>query len=164
MVLSSWMLYWPTVAWTIVPPSLENLSSCATSSTPVLGCESAAYDLMLSGIAVSSPRLSRNTYLQGTVDGALQLGTMLMPVVLTARMGVLRLSASGCTATAELDSVGPSRARSCSSWISFCATWADCALSDASSLIVSAICAPLTPPELLICFTARFIPSRLWGP
>ena len=37
MVLSSWMLYVPTVAWTILPPSLENLSSWATSSTPVLG-------------------------------------------------------------------------------------------------------------------------------
>src|SRR5260370_40561611 len=108
--------------------------------------------------------LSRNTYLQGSVDGALQFGPRLMLVVLTARIGVLRLSGSGCTGTAELDRVGPSSARSCSSWISFCATWADCALSEASSLIVRAICAPFTPPEPLICLTARFIPSRLWGP
>ena len=69
--------------------------------------------LMLAGIADSSPRLSRKTYLQGTVDGALQLGTMLIPVVLTARIGILKLSASGCTATAEFERVGPRRASSC---------------------------------------------------
>src|SRR5450759_4292921 len=119
---------------------------------------------MLSGIAVSSPRLSRNTYLHGVLDGKLQLGTMLMPVVRTATMGVLRLSASGCTPTAELESVGPRSARSRSCWIIVCATWDDCVLSEASSLTVSAICAPLTPPELLICFTARFMPSRPCGP
>src|SRR5438128_118613 len=84
IVLRSWMLYWPTVLWTILPPSLENLSSWATRSTPVFGCWSSAYALMLSGMAVSSPRLSRNTYLQGVVSGNLQSGTMWMPVVLTA--------------------------------------------------------------------------------
>ncbi len=78
---------------------------------------------MLAGIADSSPRLSRKTYLQGTVDGALQLGTMLIPVVLTARIGILKLSASGWTATAELDSVGPSRA---SGWTCWKRVWATC--------------------------------------
>src|SRR5437868_8883244 len=62
IVLVSVMLYWPTVFWTILPPSLENLSSLATSRTPVLGWASLTYDLMLSGIAVSSPRLSLKTY------------------------------------------------------------------------------------------------------
>jgi len=38
IVASSWMLYWPTVLVTIVPPSFENLSSLATISTPVFGC------------------------------------------------------------------------------------------------------------------------------
>src|SRR5437764_596104 len=55
---------------------------------------------MLVGIAVSSPRLSRKTYLPGSVLGKLQSGTMWMAVVLTARIGMLMLSASGCTATA----------------------------------------------------------------
>src|SRR6266576_2299736 len=108
---------------------------------------------MLAGIADSSPRLSRKTYLQGTVDGALQLGTMLMPVVLTARIGILKLSASGCTATAELDSVGPRRAKSWPCWIRVCATWADCALSEASSLTSSEILTPFTPRELLTLST-----------
>src|ERR1700720_2505550 len=116
---------------------------------------------MLSGIAVSSPRLSRNTYLHGVVFGKLQLGTMLMPVVLTARIGVLRLSASGCTATAEFESVGPRSARSWSDWIMVWATVADWALSEASSLTVSAIVAPLTPPALFIWSTASIMPSRL---
>src|ERR1700682_3673739 len=119
---------------------------------------------MLAGMAVCSPRLSRNTYLHGVVDGALQLGTMLMPVVLTARMGVFRLSASGWTPTAELDRVGPRSARSSSCWISFWASWVDCALSEASSFLVSAICAPRTPPELLICLTASSAPFQLCGP
>src|SRR6266851_1994548 len=69
MTFSRLMLYWPTVSWTILPPSLENLSSCATRSTPVEGCLSSEYDLMLSGMAVCSPRLSRKTYLQGVADG-----------------------------------------------------------------------------------------------
>jgi len=87
-----------------------------------------------------------------------------MPVVLTASIGVLRLSARGWTATAELDSVGPRRAMTWSCWIKVWATAADCALSDASSLTVSEIWAPLTPPEALICFTARFIPFCPCGP
>src|SRR3989442_161355 len=65
---------------------------------------------MLVGIADSSPRLSRKTYLHGSVLGKLQSGTMWIPVVLTARIGILKLSAKGCTATAELESVGPRRA------------------------------------------------------
>src|SRR5258708_7759531 len=105
---------------------------------------------MLSGIAVSSPRLSRNTYRHGTVLGKLQLGTMLMPVVLTARIGVRCCSASGWTATAELESVGPRRARSWSDRIIVWATWADCDWVEASSFTVSSIVAPLTPPALLI--------------
>src|SRR5438445_13647518 len=119
---------------------------------------------MLVGMAVSSPRLSRKTYLQGTVDGALQLGTMLMPVVLTARIGILKLSASGWTATAELESVGPRRASSCPCWISVCATWADCGRSEASSLVSRVILAPFTPPELLIFSTARSMPFFELGP
>src|SRR2546423_14101158 len=103
------MLYCPTVSCTILPPSLENLSSCATSRTPVFGCLSLTYALMLSGMAVCSPRLSRKTYLHGVGSGLLQLGTMLMPVVLTARIGVFSFSASGGTPTAEVDRVGPSR-------------------------------------------------------
>src|SRR4029077_7140171 len=123
---------------------------------------------MLSGIAVSSPRLSRNTYLHGAVFGLaavqLQSGTMWMPVVLTARIGVFRLSARGCTATAEFESVGPSRARSCDDWISVCAFWAEVAASEASSCTSRSIIAPLTPPAALICLTASMAPSRLWGP
>src|SRR3984893_7867296 len=121
IVASSWMPYWPTVPATMVPPSFENLSSLATISTPVFGCFMSEYTLMLAGIAASSPRLSRKTYVQGTVEGALQLGTMLIPVVLTARIGILRLSASGWTATAELDSVGPRRANGWGWWEIVCA-------------------------------------------
>src|SRR6266571_998835 len=164
MTFSKLMLYWPTVFWTMVPPSLENLSSCATRSTPVDGCLSPEYDLMLSGMAVCSPRLSRKTYLQGVAVGKLQSGTMWMPVVLTARIGVFRLSARGCTPTAELDSVGPRRAISWSCWIIVCACCDDCALSEASSRTSSEIWAPLTPSEPLICSTASTMPSRLWGP
>src|SRR5216684_2893774 len=119
---------------------------------------------MLAGIADSSPRLSRKTYLQGTVDGALQLGTMLMPVVLTARIGILKLSASGCTATAEFERVGPRSASSCPPWMRVCATCADWALSEASSRVSSEILAPLTPPELLIISTARSAPFLELGP
>ncbi len=80
---------------------------------------------MLAGIADSSPRLSRKTYLQETVDGALQFGTMLMPVVLTARIGILKLSANGWTATAELERVGPRSASNWPCWMRVWATWAD---------------------------------------
>ena len=87
-----------------------------------------------------------------------------MPVVLTARIGVFKLSASGCTATAELERVGPRTAMTWFDWISVCAFCADCALSEASSSTVSSILAPLTPPEALICLTASIAPSRLCGP
>src|SRR5215472_9068423 len=106
---------------------------------------------MLSGIAVCSPRLSRKTYLHGVSDGKLQSGTMWIPVVLTARIGVFKFSDRGCTATAELDNVGPSTAITWDSWIRPCAFCADCALSEASSSTVRSILAPLTPPEALIC-------------
>src|SRR5207248_515405 len=99
---------------------------------------------MLSGIAVCSPRLSRNTYLQGVAAGKLQSGTMWMPVVLTARIGVFKLSARGCTPTAELESVGPSSARSWSCSIMVWASRADWALYAASSLTVSVIIDHLT--------------------
>src|ERR1700693_4573512 len=106
---------------------------------------------MLAGIAVCSPRLSRNTYLHGVVLGELavqlQSGTMWIPVVLTARIGVLRLSASGCAPTAEFESVGPRSARARSPWF-----------------IVGGMFAPRMPPPALICLTARFMPSRLCGP
>src|SRR6202165_1221581 len=123
---------------------------------------------MLSGIAVCSPRLSRNTYLHGVELGLatvqLQSGTMWIPVVLTARIGVLSSSASGWTATAEFDSVGPKRARSRDAVISVCAFWADVAAREASSWTSRSIIAPLTPPEALICLTASRAPSRLCGP
>src|ERR1700726_301894 len=119
---------------------------------------------ILVGMAVSSPRLSRNTYLQGTVDGKLQSGTMLMPVVLTARMGILKLSASGCTATAEFERVGPRSASSCPPCINVWATCADWALSDASPRVSSEIFAPRTPPELLIVSAARSAPFFELGP
>src|SRR5260370_30479163 len=123
---------------------------------------------MLSGIAVSSPRLSRNTYLHGVVVGfaavQLQSGTMWIPLVLTARIGVFKLSARGGTATAELDSVGPSSART---WFDSIRVWAfacEVALSEVSSSKEISIIAPLTPPDALICLAASFMPSRLCGP
>src|SRR5260370_41603126 len=61
IVLSRLMLYLLTVGSTILPPSLEDLSSCATRSTPGLGGASFAEDWMLSWIAGASPRLSRDT-------------------------------------------------------------------------------------------------------
>src|SRR5207253_8058149 len=122
---------------------------------------------MLSGIAVCSPRLSRNTYLHGVGLGfagvQLQSGTRWVPVVLTARTGVFKVSARGWTATTEFDSVGPSRART---WFCPISVWAfalEVAWSEASSSKDRSIVAPLTPPEALICLTASFIPSRLCG-
>src|SRR5579864_8544525 len=87
-----------------------------------------------------------------------------MPVVLTARIGTFRLSASGCTPTAELDSVGPRSASTLFCWMRVCALAAEVGLSDVSSWTVRLICAPLTPPDPLIWSTASIMPSRLCGP
>src|SRR5207253_1625451 len=109
---------------------------------------------MLSGIAVCSPRLSRNTYLHGVGLGfagvQLQSGTRWVPVVLTARTGVFKVSARGWTATAEFDSVGPSRART---WFCPISVWAfalEVAWSEASSSKDRSIVAPLTPPDEIV--------------
>src|SRR5438046_9426168 len=99
--------------------------------------------MMLSGIAVCSPRLSRKMYLHGVVDGALQSGTMWMPVVLVASIGVFRLSASGCAPTAELDSVGPSSARTWFCWISDCVFCEEIAWSEVWSSSVRSLWGPL---------------------